>query len=127
MNASPSYWSFFAEHRAEMLGATADHMMLVVIAMLIAMAIALPLGMLIVERPALRALSMGIANIFQTIPSLALFGLLIPIPFIGGIGRRTRSEEHTSELQSRLHLVCRLLLEKKTFRNCPGSFLLHVH
>src|SRR2546430_5602132 len=32
---------------------------------------------------------MGIANIFQTIPSLALFGLLIPIPFIGGIGRRT--------------------------------------
>src|SRR5437016_14343076 len=64
-------------------------MMLVVIAMLIAMAIALPLGMLIVERPALRALSMGIANIFQTIPSLALFGLLIPIPFIGGIGRRT--------------------------------------
>jgi len=89
MNASPSYWSFFAEHRAEILGATADHMMLVVIAMLIAMAIALPLGMLIVERPALRALSMGIANIFQTIPSLALFGLLIPIPFIGGIGRRT--------------------------------------
>ena len=77
MNASPSYWSFFAEHRAEILGATADHMMLVVIAMLI------------VERPALRALSMGIANIFQTIPSLALFGLLIPIPFIGGIGRRT--------------------------------------
>jgi len=89
MNASPSYWSFFAEHRAEILGATADHMMLVVVAMLIAMAIALPLGMLIVERPALRALSMGIANIFQTIPSLALFGLLIPIPFIGGIGRRT--------------------------------------
>jgi osmoprotectant transport system permease protein len=89
MNASSSYWSFFAEHRAEILGATADHMMLVVIAMLIAMAIALPLGMLIVERPALRALSMGVANIFQTIPSLALFGLLIPIPFIGGIGRRT--------------------------------------
>ena len=89
MNASSSYWSFFAEHRAEILGATADHMMLVGIAMLIAMAVALPLGMLIVERPALRALSMGIANIFQTMPSLALFGLLIPIPFIGGIGRRT--------------------------------------
>ena len=89
MNASSSYWSFFAEHRAEILGATADHLTLVVLAMLIAMAIALPLGMVIVERPALRALSMGIANIFQTIPSLALFGLLIPIPFIGGIGRRT--------------------------------------
>ena len=89
MNASSSYWSFFAEHRAEILGATAEHLTLVVLAMLIAMAIALPLGMVIVERPALRALSMGIANIFQTIPSLALFGLLIPIPFIGGIGRRT--------------------------------------
>ena len=89
MNASSSYWSFFAEHRAEILGATADHLTLVVLAMLIAMAIALPVGMLIVERPALRALSMGIANVFQTIPSLALFGLLIPIPFIGGVGRRT--------------------------------------
>lgn len=89
MNASSNYWSFFAEHRAEILSATADHLMLVVIAMLIAMAIALPLGMLIVERPALRAMSIGMANIFQTIPSLALFGLLIPIPFIGGIGRRT--------------------------------------
>jgi osmoprotectant transport system permease protein len=89
MNATSSYWSFFAEHRAEILSATAGHLMLVVIAMLIAMAIAVPLGMFIVQRPALRAMSMGIANIFQTIPSLALFGLLIPIPFIGGIGRRT--------------------------------------
>ena len=89
MNPSPSYWSFFAEHRTEILSATADHLMLVLMAMLIAMAIALPLGMLIVERPALRAMSIGVANIFQTIPSLALFGLLIPIPFIGGIGRRT--------------------------------------
>ena len=89
MNASSSYWSFFAEHRAEILSATADHLMLVVIAMLIAMATAVPLGMFIVERPALRAMSISIANIFQTIPSLALFGLLIPIPFIGGIGRRT--------------------------------------
>jgi len=89
MNASSSYWSFFAEHRAEILSATAEHLLLVVIAMLIAMATAVPLGMFIVERPALRAMSIGIANIFQTIPSLALFGLLIPIPFIGGIGRRT--------------------------------------
>jgi osmoprotectant transport system permease protein len=89
MNATSSYWSFFAEHRAEILSATAGHLMLVVIAMLIAMAIAVPLGMFIVQRPALRAMSMAIANIFQTIPSLALFGLLIPIPFIGGIGRRT--------------------------------------
>jgi len=88
MNSSAS-WSFFAEHRAEIFSATLDHVVLVVIAMLIAILIGVPLGMLIVQRPALRAVALGIANIFQTIPSLALFGFLIPIPFIGGIGKRT--------------------------------------
>jgi len=89
MSPSLSDWSFFAEHRAEIFGATMDHLTLVVIAMLIAIVIAVPLGMYVVERPALRAIAMGIANIFQTIPSLALFGFLIPIPFIGGLGKRT--------------------------------------
>jgi osmoprotectant transport system permease protein len=37
----------------------------------------------------LRGVALGIASVFQTIPSLALFGFLIPIPFIGGIGKRT--------------------------------------
>jgi osmoprotectant transport system permease protein len=86
---SASTWTFFAEHRAEIFGATLDHLALVVIAMLIAIFMSVPLGMFIVQRPALRAIAMGIANIFQTIPSLALFGFLIPIPFIGGIGKRT--------------------------------------
>jgi osmoprotectant transport system permease protein len=45
--------------------------------------------MLIVHHPRLRAIALGIASVFQTIPSLALFGFLIPIPFIGGIGRQT--------------------------------------
>jgi len=45
--------------------------------------------MLIVQRPMLRRIALGIASVFQTIPSLALFGFLIPVPFIGGIGRRT--------------------------------------
>jgi osmoprotectant transport system permease protein len=57
--------------------------------MAFAIAIAVPLGMVIVHRRTLRNLALGIASIFQTIPSLALFGFLIPIPFIGGIGRRT--------------------------------------
>jgi osmoprotectant transport system permease protein len=57
--------------------------------MLIAVAIAIPLGILIVQRTALRTVSLAIASVFQTIPSLALFGFLIPIPFIGGIGKRT--------------------------------------
>jgi osmoprotectant transport system permease protein len=84
---SPS--TFFVEHRAEILEATLAHLSLVVVAMLIAVAIGVPLGMFVVQRPALRNIALGIASVFQTIPSLALFGFLIPIPFIGGIGRRT--------------------------------------
>lgn len=84
-----SSWTFFAEHRTEILEATADHLTLVVIAMAVAIAIAVPLGMVIVQRRALRTFALGVASVFQTIPSLALFGFLIPIPFIGGIGRRT--------------------------------------
>jgi len=84
-----SAWNFFLTHRSEILHATLDHLTLVVIAMLIAIAIAVPLGMLIVQHPRLRTIALGIASVFQTIPSLALFGFLIPIPFIGGIGRRT--------------------------------------
>jgi osmoprotectant transport system permease protein len=84
-----SAWRFFIEHRAEILEATANHLSLVVIAMAFAIAIGVPLGMVIVHRPTLRNIALGLASIFQTIPSLALFGFLIPIPFIGGIGRRT--------------------------------------
>jgi len=82
-------WHFFVEHRGEILSATLDHMGLVLIAMLIAIAISVPLGMFIVYHKTLRTLALGIASILQTIPSLALFGFLIPIPFIGGIGKRT--------------------------------------
>jgi osmoprotectant transport system permease protein len=82
-------WSFFLEHRAEIFDTTLEHLMLVVIAMAFAILIGVPLGMFVVQRPALRALALGIASILQTVPSLALFGFLIPIPFIGGIGRRT--------------------------------------
>jgi osmoprotectant transport system permease protein len=84
-----SPWTFFVTHRAEIFDATLDHMELVAIAMFIAILIGVPLGMFIVQRPALRTISLGVASVFQTIPSLALFGFLIPIPFIGGIGRRT--------------------------------------
>jgi osmoprotectant transport system permease protein len=84
-----SPWQFFVGHQAEIFEATASHLALVLISMVIAIAIALPLGMLIVQRPTLRNIALGVASVFQTIPSLALFGFLIPIPFIGGIGRRT--------------------------------------
>lgn len=81
--------SFFADHSAEIFSATLEHLTLVLIAMTIAIAIGVPLGMFITQRPTLRTIALGIASIFQTIPSLALFGFLIPMPFIGGIGKRT--------------------------------------
>jgi osmoprotectant transport system permease protein len=84
-----SRWQFFVTHRSDIFQATLTHLTLVSISMLIAIAIAVPLGMFIVQRPALRSIALGIASILQTIPSLALFGFLIPIPFIGGIGTRT--------------------------------------
>src|ERR1700738_315352 len=87
--ASMSAWTFFLEHRIEILEATANHLTLVMIAMAFAIAIGVPLGMLIVHRPTLRNFPLGLASLFPTIPSLALFGFLIPIPFIGGICLRT--------------------------------------
>jgi len=82
-------WNFFLEHRSEILSATLDHVTLVVIAMAMAIVIAVPLGMFIVQHRKLSSIALTITSIFQTIPSLALFGFLIPVPLIGGIGRRT--------------------------------------
>jgi osmoprotectant transport system permease protein len=84
-----SRWQFFVTHRSDIFQATLTHLTLVSISMFIAIAIAVPLGMFVVQRPALRSIALGVASILQTIPSLALFGFLIPIPFIGGIGART--------------------------------------
>ena len=84
-----SVWQFFAQHRSEILAATREHLILVVISMLVAVAIALPLGMALVSHPRSRSVALAVASVFQTIPSLALFGFLIPLPFIGGIGART--------------------------------------
>ena len=84
-----SPWTFFFEHRSEILEATLAHLTLVAVAMIFAIGLGVPLGMLAVQRPALRKIALGVASVFQTIPSLALFGFLIPIPFIGGIGKRT--------------------------------------
>jgi osmoprotectant transport system permease protein len=82
-------WTFLVEHRGEIFATTVEHLALVIMAMLISILIGVPLGLLIVHRPVLRGIALGVANVFQTVPSLALFGFLIPIPFIGGIGKRT--------------------------------------
>ena len=74
---------------AELLRLTGEHMVLVGVTLLIASAIGIPGGILLTRRPPLRRWGVGFANVVQTIPSLALFGFLIPIPLIGGIGQRT--------------------------------------
>jgi len=73
----------------ETLALTLEHLQLVLFSTFLAAAIGLPLGILLTRGAAFRGWSLGLINIVQTIPSLALFGFLIPIPLIGGIGKRT--------------------------------------
>ena len=68
---------------------TLEHLVLVGLSILIAAGIGLPLGVLMTRKPGLSGPILTFANAVQTIPSLALFGFLIPLPFIGGIGART--------------------------------------
>lgn len=82
-------WEFLASHRVEVLEATLAHLLLVVVSMAIAILIGVPLGMILVKRKQLRAIALGFASVLQTIPSLALFGFLISLPLLGGIGART--------------------------------------
>ena len=74
---------------SEIASLTIEHLELVLVAMLIASAVAIPTGVFLTRRAGMRGWVLGFANILQTIPSLALFGFLIPVPLIGGIGRRT--------------------------------------
>jgi osmoprotectant transport system permease protein len=79
---------FWSAHRAELAGLLAQHVLLVAASTLVAVAIGVPLGIFASRRPRLSAPIVGIANIVQTIPSLAMFGFLLPVPFIGGVGAR---------------------------------------
>jgi len=73
----------------DILELTSQHFVLVLVSMFIAAVVGIPLGIFLTRRAAYRTALLGFANVMQTIPSLALFGFLIPIPFIGGIGKRT--------------------------------------
>ena len=74
---------------SDMLDLTLEHLYLVVVSMAIASAIAVPAGILLTRRRVLQGWVLGFANVMQTVPSLALFGFLIPLPFLGGIGKTT--------------------------------------
>lgn len=83
-----NFLGFVLRNRAELLELTLEHLGLVLAAMLIATAVGVPLGVLITRRVGLRRWVLGAANVVQTVPSLALFGFLIPVPIIGGLGTR---------------------------------------
>ena len=66
-----------------------EHLVLVSSALGIATSLAIPTGILLTRREGLRRWVVGFTNVMQTVPSLALFGFLIPLPFLGGIGKHT--------------------------------------
>ena len=76
-------WQFVQQNRFEVLQLTLEHLWLVGVSTLLAVAIGIPLGILLTRRPVLEKPVLGVANIMQTIPSLALFGFLLPAPWIG--------------------------------------------
>jgi osmoprotectant transport system permease protein len=84
-----NFWQFLQANWSELLTLLRQHLSLVLISTLVAVLIGIPTGILLTRKRSLRGPVLGIANIMQTIPSLALFGFLIPLPFIGGIGART--------------------------------------
>src|SRR2546428_10852208 len=68
----------------EVLVETGRHVMLVGVSVGLATAIGVPLGVWLTRRPGWSRIVLGLASVLQTIPSLALFGFLIPVPWIGG-------------------------------------------
>jgi osmoprotectant transport system permease protein len=76
-------WQFMLQNHTEVLELTLEHLKLVGFSTLLAVAIGIPLGILITRWPSLNKPILGGANIIQTIPSLALFGFLLPAPWIG--------------------------------------------
>jgi osmoprotectant transport system permease protein len=75
--------NFLLSHKREVATLTAEHLWLVGISMLLAILIGVPLGILLTRRPKWKAFVLGSTNVVQTVPSLALFGLLLPLPWLG--------------------------------------------
>jgi osmoprotectant transport system permease protein len=80
---------FWRSHAAEMWTLIGQHLVLVLASTLIAAAAGIPIGVIAARRPRIGGPLTAVASIVQTIPSLALFGFLLPLPLIGGIGART--------------------------------------
>src|SRR5213082_2101604 len=78
-----NFWQFVLQNHTEILELTLEHLWLVAVSTVLAVIIGIPLGILITRWPVLNKPVLGGANIIQTIPSLALFGFLLPAPWIG--------------------------------------------
>ena len=81
-------FQFIVQNHGEVLKLTREHLWMVAASMLLAVLIGIPLGILITRKPGLNKPVLGVANIIQTIPSLALFGFLLPVPWIGARSER---------------------------------------
>jgi osmoprotectant transport system permease protein len=79
---------FILQNHTEVLELTLEHLGMVVASTLLAVVVGIPLGILISRRPGWNKPVLGSANIIQTIPSLALFGFLLPVPWIGARSER---------------------------------------
>jgi osmoprotectant transport system permease protein len=91
-----NFGEFLLNHHRELLQLIGEHLFLVVVSTGMAVLVGVPLGILLTRKPALSKPVLGFANIMQTVPSLALFGFLIPlnvyvfgVKIVGGIGART--------------------------------------
>ncbi|MDB9439664.1 glycine betaine ABC transporter substrate-binding protein [Dolichospermum lemmermannii CS-548] len=78
---------FLFQYGTEIIVHSGEHLILVIISLAIAISIGLPVGIFITRQPKLASPILGLANAIQTIPSLAIFGFLISVPFLGGIGK----------------------------------------
>jgi osmoprotectant transport system permease protein len=74
---------FFLSHEREVFRLAGEHLWLVGTSMILAIAIGVPLGIFLTRRPAWKNLVLGTNSVIQTMPSLALFGLLLPLPWLG--------------------------------------------
>ena len=81
-------FEFWRSHAAEFAALVGQHIVLVAVSTAAAILIGVPIGILAARRPRYGAPVVWFANVAQTIPSLAMFGFLLPLPFVGGLGAR---------------------------------------
>ncbi|HEX6622193.1 MAG TPA: ABC transporter permease/substrate-binding protein, partial [Pyrinomonadaceae bacterium] len=78
-----NFFEFVQQNWRDILALTGEHLFLVLVSTALAVAVGLPVGLLLTRREALKRPVLGVANVLQTVPSLALFAFLIPIKWVG--------------------------------------------